>query len=49
MLTGCFMHRPDGIRSGDAGYYSLLSESIISQPKSVFKYRIMKFLCIFVQ
>jgi len=49
MLTGCFRHRPDGIRSGTAGRYSLLSRSIISQPKSVFKYRIMKFLCIFVQ
>ena len=49
MLTGCFRHRPDGIRSGAAGRYSLLSRSIISQPKSVFKYRIMKFLCIFVQ
>lgn len=49
MLTGCFRHSPDGIRSGTAGHYSLLSRSIISQPKSVFKYRIMKFLCIFVQ
>ncbi len=43
------MHRPDGIRSGLAGRYSLLSASIISQVDSVFKYRIMKFLCIFVQ